>query len=175
MHPEWLLPPHNWPRDGAHKEVLKVVDWKVVVGCRALAPDDDSVCLCLRCACYRNYLLTGTCKTRDERLDLPLLARAYSNFAAPSKLRGVLFEARLQWRKWGCTVAGASRAQVRSTVCMHFTSWHALELVARFDYSLWERFGHFGVVDDALLQRVMVWSQDEILAPYQPLVTSNEV
>ena len=122
--PPWLrTAPHYWPHPGAHTDYLKVIDWKVIVLQNKANREDEDACLCLRCACYRNYLPVGTCRTRAVSLDLPLLVQAYSNFAGKPKLRGVLFEAREQWRQKARSVALASQEQVRSTVCMHFTSW----------------------------------------------------
>ena len=99
--PEYLKnTPFNWPRPGEHTELVKVVDWKVLVT-QVHSPyfGQHQPCICLRCACYRNFLTYCDCGKRTESQDLPLLRLAYSHFEGSGKKRGVLFEARYWYQK----------------------------------------------------------------------------
>ena len=59
---------------------------------------------------------------------------------------------------------------------MFFTSWQALELVLRFDEKLARLFGHQGVVDDALLLRVLDCCLEiNCLEPSWPALLNTEI
>ena len=94
----WRQPPFSWPRPGEHLRLVKVVDWKALQGV-----DDSeflrSACLCLRCACHRNYLKTGDCQSRTEAQDQLLLRRAAAHFNSWAKVKGVLFEATMLFQE----------------------------------------------------------------------------
>ena len=63
----------------------------------------------------------------------------------------------------------------RSTVCMHFTTWQALQLVVQFDPAILRACKHGGIVDDHLLARVLRWTIDLVLWPYRPSLLLTEI
>ena len=62
-------------------------------------------------------------------------------------------------------------------MCMHFTVWHAFQLVVKFDEELNEHFGHQGVLDDKLLKDVLDWTRcvNRELWPYRPPLLSTAI
>ena len=87
-----------WPHHGDHTDLTTVIDWNVLSGI-----DGSNIlqgeCLCIRCALHRYHLHEGSCKTRTDLEDQPLLKRAAARFTDPRKVEGVLFEAAFHFRR----------------------------------------------------------------------------
>ena len=153
------------------------MDWKLLVLQMesTLAITTDS-CLCLRCACRRNYSRTRACWKPEDDEDRELLQKAWANFDNLNKKRGLLFEVRHLWLQKGRSARRLRREQERSTVCMFFTSYHGLELLLLFDEGHRKFLGCEGLpLSDDLVQRLLLYYEHQHLSPYQPPLLSTAV
>ena len=90
-------------------------------------------------------------------------------------MRGVLFEARYWWLQKDRNLFLLAQEQMRSTVYLHFTAWHAFQLVVLHDPGLTQLLGHGGVPTEVHLLQALEWSLTQHLWPYLPPPLSTAV